>query len=85
MRQAIFPDEERTATELLLSEQTKPLPATANSSRPGDSALLDEYSRTVVGAVERVAPAVVNIDIKQRGRGARVIGGSGSGFLSAPD
>src|SRR5207249_11568712 len=31
-----------------------------------DSALLDAYSRTVVSAVARVAPAVVNIDVKQR-------------------
>ena len=53
-----------------------------------DAVLLDEYSRTVVAASERVAPAVVNIDIKQqrRGRqGAREIGGSGSGFIIAPD
>ena len=53
-----------------------------------DAALLDEYSRTVVGAVDRVAPSVVNIDIKQRvngRRGPREIGGSGSGFIIAPD
>ncbi|HEY6071556.1 MAG TPA: trypsin-like peptidase domain-containing protein [Chthoniobacterales bacterium] len=53
-----------------------------------DSFLLDEYSRTVVAAVDRVAPSVVNIDIKQhvetRGR-AREVGGSGSGFIIAPD
>ncbi len=53
-----------------------------------DSALLDEYSRTVVSAVARVAPAVVNIDIKQRfnvPRGAREISGNGSGFIITPD
>ena len=53
-----------------------------------DSALLDEYSRTVVSAVARVAPAVVNIDIKQRfnvPRGAREISGNGSGFVITPD
>jgi S1-C subfamily serine protease len=53
-----------------------------------DAALLDQYSRTVVGAVDRVAPSVVNIDIKQRvngRRGPREIGGSGSGFIIAPD
>ena len=33
-----------------------------------DSHLLDEYSRTVVGAVARVAPAVVNIEVAQRVR-----------------
>jgi S1-C subfamily serine protease len=53
-----------------------------------DSALLDEYSRTVVSAVARVAPTVVNIDIKQRinvPRGAREISGNGSGFIITPD
>src|SRR4029077_1777911 len=53
-----------------------------------DSRLLDAYSRTVVGAVERVAPAVVNIDVKARAegrRGPREIDGSGSGFVITPD
>ena len=34
--------------------------------QPDDSDLLDAYSRTVVSAVARVAPAVVNIEVKQR-------------------
>src|SRR5881394_945611 len=53
-----------------------------------DAALLDEYSRTVVSAADRVGPAVVNIDIKQRlesQRGPREVGGSGSGLVIAPD
>src|SRR5205809_6646108 len=53
-----------------------------------DSALLDAYSRTVVSAVARVAPAVVNIDVKQRlnvSRGAGEISGNGSGFIITPD
>src|SRR5947208_2945580 len=53
-----------------------------------DAALLDEYSRTVVSAADHVGPAVVNIDIKQRlesQRGPREVGGSGSGFVIAPD
>src|SRR6266404_4138959 len=53
-----------------------------------DAALLDEYSRTVVSAADRVGPAVVNIDIKQRlesRRGPREVGSSGSGFVIAPD
>ena len=57
-------------------------------TQPDDSLLLDEYSRTVVAAVERVAPSVVNIEIRQR-RGSRAhaheIGGSGSGFVITPD
>ncbi|PYJ23049.1 MAG: hypothetical protein DME92_02035 [Verrucomicrobia bacterium] len=46
-----------------------------------DSALLDAYSRSVVSAVARVAPAVVNIDVKQRikvRRGTRELSGNGS-------
>jgi S1-C subfamily serine protease len=49
---------------------------------PPDAGLLDEYSRTVVSAVERVAPSVVNI--VTRGNNSRG-GGSGSGFVIAPD
>src|SRR5438445_7694807 len=63
-------------------------PPATGASCPNDPVLLDEYSRTVVAAVDRVAPSVVNIDIKQRvngRRGPREIGGSGSGFIIAPD
>jgi S1-C subfamily serine protease len=76
--------------ELLLDEPSTQAEARAADDPipPNDSALLDEYSRTVVAAVDRVAPAVVNIDIKQRvngRRGPREVGGSGSGFIIAPD
>src|SRR5262245_4435733 len=53
-----------------------------------DSVLLDEYSRTVVSAVARVSPAVVNIGVKQRinlERGTREVSGNGSGFVITPD
>src|SRR6266480_7600560 len=53
-----------------------------------DSALLDAYSRTVVSAFARFAPAVVNIDVKQRikvRRGTRDLSGNGSGFIITPD
>ena len=53
-----------------------------------DSELLDAYSRTVVSTVARVAPAVVNIDVKQRvnaRRGERELTGNGSGFVITPD
>src|SRR6201982_2547090 len=56
--------------------------------QPDDSELLDAYSRTVVSAVARVAPTVVNINVKQRissRRGERELSGNGSGFVITPD
>src|SRR5438067_1143472 len=51
-----------------------------------DAALLDEYSRAVVSAVERVAPSVVNIEVQQQGKNQpREVAGNGSGFLITPD
>jgi S1-C subfamily serine protease len=58
------------------------------ATQPEDSDLLDAFSRTVVGAVARVAPAVVNIDVKQRvtaRHGERELSGNGSGFVITPD
>src|SRR3954471_9331621 len=57
-------------------------------TQPDDSEVFDAYSRTVVSAVARVAPAVANINVKQRisaGRGARELSGNGSGFVITPD
>ena len=85
MGKPIFLGEE--PVELLLSEQES-RPRRNIGTLQSDERLLDEYSRTVVAAVDRVAPAVVNIDIKQRieARGReREVGGSGSGFIIAPD
>ena len=44
-----------------------------------DASLLDDYSRTVAGAVDRIGPAVCRIE---RNGGA---GGHGSGFVISPD
>jgi S1-C subfamily serine protease len=53
-----------------------------------DSAILDAYSGAVIGALERVAPAVTFIEVAQGGSGSRSGGtrrASGSGFLFTPD
>jgi S1-C subfamily serine protease len=56
------------------------------SDLSSDDSLLDEYSRSVVSAVSRVSPAVVNIEIEQRTKGRpRNVAGSGSGFVITPD
>src|SRR5271170_2833977 len=53
---------------------------------PNDDELLDSYSKTVTRAVEKVGPAVVNIRVQKSSRERHTeSGGSGSGFVIAPD
>jgi S1-C subfamily serine protease len=59
-----------------------------NSAPSEDGALLDAYSGAVIGALERVAPAVTFIEVTHKGpssRGRRERHASGSGFLFTPD
>ena len=58
----------------------------------GDDELLDAYSRAVVGAAERVGPAVAHLEVEQAGKQTgketlrgRTRHGSGSGFVFTPD
>jgi S1-C subfamily serine protease len=90
MRIPNFPGDQQLALAALLNESEAGPALRSSQASPGrdDAALLDEYSRTVVSAADRVGPAVVNIDIKQHlesQRGPREVGGSGSGFVIAPD
>jgi S1-C subfamily serine protease len=73
--------------EFLLNEANPKSPSGNETATGTDhAALLDEYSRAVVNAVERVAPSVVNIEVQQRGKNKPSgIAGNGSGFVITPD
>jgi S1-C subfamily serine protease len=67
------------------TEETAPSPPST-----GDAPLLDAYSRAVTGAVERMSPSVVNIEVHQnaghtRSGEPRERRGGGSGFVFTPD
>jgi S1-C subfamily serine protease len=59
--------------------------------KPADSdeALLDAYSRAVIGASDRVSPAVIHIESTRPGpnrvSGSPEVSGTGSGFVFTPD
>jgi S1-C subfamily serine protease len=57
-------------------------PAAASFAVAEDLALLDAYSRAVIGAVDRVGPAVLHLQISGVKDGS---GGAGSGVVFTPD
>jgi S1-C subfamily serine protease len=64
------------------------LPDSPTPASSDDVLLLDSYSNAVMGAVEKVGPAVVNVEVRQSvtdGRRSGETGGSGSGFIIARD
>jgi S1-C subfamily serine protease len=54
--------------------------ASGAQAAPDDGRLLDAYSAAVVGAAEKVGPAVAHLEVELNGRR-----GSGSGFAFTPD
>src|SRR5207249_6348973 len=77
-------------TPLSTTETGQPPAAGGPIPVPTDEAPLDAYSRTVIGAAERVGPTVVTVEVQQRVRRRgrsdfRDVPGHGSGFLFTQD
>src|SRR5438309_9626234 len=75
---------------LLAEPRAGDLTSTGSQVPPAaDAELLDAYSRAVINAAEKVGPAVVSVEVRQRverrGRPAREVPGHGSGFVFTPD
>ena len=84
------PDQGRSGTGLMpvFDEGNTVVTETPAQPPADDVELLDGYSRTITRVVAKIAPAVVNIRVHDRHGGQRRGpdgGGSGSGFVIAPD
>ena len=60
---------------------SREMPAAVATEAAEDDSLLDAYSRTVSGLIERIGPAVVRVETQGAARG----GGIGSGVVITPD
>lgn len=77
----------------LIKNEGETATATATQIAPsGDTGLLDAYSKSVINVVEKVGPAVVNIEVRKqlpehlaKRAPHGQAGGSGSGFIFTPD
>ena len=73
---------------LLSSGATSPVTHDASAPTAASEApIFDAYSSAVIGATDRVGPAVLHLEMEapSRGRGRNRGGGTGSGFLFTPD
>jgi S1-C subfamily serine protease len=75
-----------------IQAQTLPEESPSQVVLPSASDLLDAYSQAVIGASERITPAVVSVEVGHRfARGSgrpmsgREVRGNGSGFVFRPD
>src|SRR6202163_977142 len=91
---SLVPDQNAVAQlaseNMAWKEQSSAEPALAPAAASSDDSLLDAYSTAVTGAVERMSPSVVNIEVHQsagrtRSGEPRERQGGGSGFVFTPD
>lgn len=76
---------DRSPSVVLVAADSPATPPPSTES-PDEGELFDAYSRAVVHATERVAPAVVSVESHgRRGRSGRQRDGGGSGFVFTPD
>ena len=66
-------------------ETAEELNNSAPASPPNELEAMDAYSRAVIGAVDRIGPAVVSIQTGRSAGGHERGGGTGSGVVVTPD